>query len=278
MNVELVKVKPAGAMPIKEKYNKLLDILKEMNSVLLAFSGGVDSTFLLKALKDSGVRMIVVTAVSETMPESDLKYAEDMAALIGVPFRAIVTSELDNPDFAKNPKDRCFYCKDELFGKLTSIAATEGYSVVIDGSNADDLSDWRPGRTAAIKHGVKSPLIDAGFTKHEIRQLSKNLGLPTWSRPASPCLSSRFPYGMQITKGGLKRVGDAESFLKGLGFAELRVRSHHNDLARIEVPRSEIGRLMKRETREKIAVRFKKLGFKYVTVDIEGFRSGNLNE
>jgi uncharacterized protein len=274
----MVEMKPANNMPIKEKYNKLLGILKDMNSVLLAFSGGVDSTFLLKALQDSGVKMIAVTAVSDTMPRSDLKCAEDMAALIGVPFRAIITSELDNPDFAKNPKDRCFYCKDELFGKLFSIAATEGYLVVVDGSNADDLSDWRPGRKAAIKHGVKSPLIEAGFTKQEIRQYSKILELPTWSRPASPCLSSRFPYGMLITKGGLKRVEDAESFLKSLGFMELRVRSHPGDLARIEVPSSEIDKLMDTETREKIKLQLRKLGFKYITVDIEGFRSGNLND
>ncbi len=271
-------MKPANVMPIDEKYNKLLEILKGMDSVLLAFSGGVDSTFLLKALKDSGVRMIAVTAVSETMPKSDLKCAQEMAAHLGVPFRELVTSELDNPEFSKNPKERCFYCKDELFSKLFRIAGEEGYAVVLDGNNADDLSDFRPGRRAAAKHGVKSPLIDAGLTKQEIRQLSKSLGLPTWSRPASPCLSSRFPYGMQITKDGLRRVEDAESFLKSLGFEELRVRNHNNDLARIEVPRTDLDRLMETETRAKIALRFRELGFKYITVDIEGFRSGNLNE
>ena len=271
-------MKPANTAPAHEKYSKLIEILKEMDSVLLAFSGGVDSTFLLRALKDSGVRMTAVTAVSETMPKSDLKCAQEMAAHIGVPFREIVTSELDNPDFAKNPKERCFFCKDELFSKLFRIAGEEGYAVVVDGNNADDLSDFRPGRRAAAKHGVKSPLIDAGLTKQEIRQLSKSHGLPTWSRPASPCLSSRFPYGMQITKDGLRRVEDAESFLKSLGFGELRVRSHQGDIARIEVPKAALDRLMEKDMRNKIALRLKELGFKYVTVDMEGFRSGNLND
>jgi pyridinium-3,5-biscarboxylic acid mononucleotide sulfurtransferase len=265
-------------MDLNDKYSRLLGILKDLDSVILAFSGGVDSTFLLRALKDSGIRTLAITASSETMPASDLRNAEDLAAMTGVPFRAIATSELDNPDFTRNPKDRCYYCKDELFSKLTKIALAEGYAAVIDGNNTDDLSDWRPGRKAALAHGVKSPLIDAGFTKDAIRKLSKKLGLPTWSKPASPCLASRFPYGMMITKDGLKRVGDAESFLKCLGFVELRVRSHPGDIARIEAPISDLERLVGKEIREKISLRFRELGFKYVTVDINGFRSGNLNE
>jgi uncharacterized protein len=200
-----------------------------------------------------------------------------MAIMIGVQHRVINTSELENPEFSKNPVDRCFHCKDELFTKLAAIAGAEGYSVVADGSNADDVSDWRPGRKAAAAHGVKSPLLDLGFTKNEIRQLSKALYLPTWSKPASPCLSSRFPYGIQITKEGLKRVEEAESFLNGLGFTELRVRSHHNNLARIEVPKNEISLLLAADIREKISARFRELGFKYITIDIDGFRSGNLN-
>lgn len=263
---------------INDKYSRLLGILKDLDSVILAFSGGVDSTFLLRALKDSGVKTLAVTASSGTMPAGDLKNAEDLAAMIGVPFRSIETFELDNPVFARNPKDRCYYCKDELFTSLAKIAAAEGYAAIADGNNTDDISDWRPGRKAAMDHGVRSPLIDAGFTKDEIRSLSKELGLPTWSKPASPCLASRFPYGMMITKEGLMRVAYAESFLGDLGFTELRVRSHPGDIARIEILKSEIGAVIERETAEKISLRFRELGFKYVTVDIDGFRSGNLNE
>ncbi len=260
----------------QDKFEGLLRILQDIQSVVLAFSGGVDSTFLLKAVKEAGIQSLVVTAYSETMPESELRFAEEMARSIGVAHRIIKTDEMSNPDFTKNPKHRCFYCKDELFSKLLNIAVEEGYSHVIDGSNADDLSDWRPGRQAALKHGVRSPLIEAGLLKDEIRELSKELGLPTWSKPASPCLSSRFPYGVEITRDALKRVELSEEFLKGLGFRELRVRSH-NDTARIEIVSDEIGRLLNKELRESIAHRLKKFGFKYVTVDIEGFRSGKLN-
>ncbi len=262
---------------MNDKYQKLLALLSDMKSIVLAFSGGVDSTFLLKALKDSGTRTMAVIAFSETMPESELKHAENMAASLCVPYRVIRTSELDNPDFAQNPVNRCFYCKDELFMKLYRIADAEGFAAVVDGSNADDLSDWRPGREAAVRHGVRSPLIEAGFSKDQIRSLSKSMGLPTWSKPSSPCLSSRFPYGIAITREGLRRVEEAEAFLKDLGFSELRVRSHHGDLARIEVRATEIDSLLHNDMRIKIADRFRELGFKHITIDIEGFRSGNLN-
>jgi uncharacterized protein len=260
-----------------DKYQKLLDLLLEMKSVLLAFSGGVDSTFLLRALKDSGTRTMAVIASSETMPESELSHAEQMASSICVPYRVIRTSELDNPDFASNPVNRCFYCKDELFMKLFRIADAEDFAFVADGSNADDLSDWRPGREAAVRHGVRSPLIETGFSKNEIREISKMLGLPTWSKPSSPCLSSRFPYGIEITRKGLKMVEEAEEFPKDLGFSELRVRSHHGDLARIEVKAVEIDSFMDETIRTRVAYRFRELGFKHITIDIEGFKSGNLN-
>ena len=259
------------------KFDKLLSILKDMRSVVIAFSGGVDSTFLLKAVKESGIRHLAVTGYSETMPESELRFAEDMAKTIGAVHMVIKTDEMSNPEFTGNPRNRCFHCKDELFSKLLNIAAEKGFNHVVDGSNADDLSDWRPGRHAAVKHGVRSPLIEAGFSKDEIRELSKEMGLPTWSKPASPCLSSRFPYGVEITKDALKRVELSEEFLKGLGFNELRVRSH-NDIARIEIKSGEIDRMLEKEMREAVAHQLKKFGFKYVAVDMEGFRSGKLNE
>lgn len=259
------------------RFSKLLSILKEMQSVVIAFSGGVDSTFLLKAVKESGIPSLAVTGYSETMPESELRFAQEMAGFIGINHKVIKTDEMSNPDFVKNHRDRCFYCKDELFSKLIDIANKEGYKCVIDGSNADDISDWRPGRKAALKYNVRSPLIEAGFSKDEIRELSKALGLPTWSKPASPCLSSRFPYGVMITKDALKRVELSEEFLKGLGFSELRVRSY-NDTARIEVRADEIDRLFCRGLRESVVMQLKKFGFKYVTIDLEGFRSGKLNE
>lgn len=260
-----------------KKFKKLLSILKDMQSAVIAFSGGVDSTFLLKAAKESGIHCIAVTAYSETMAKRELRFAGDMASLISVNHRVIITDELDNPDFARNPVNRCFYCKDELFSKLSAIAKAEDYKFVIDGSNADDQLDWRPGREAAIKYGARSPLTEARLSKNDIRRLSKAAGLPTWSKPASPCLSSRFPYGVKITRNALKRVELSEDFLKMEGFSELRVRSHNN-IAKIEVRVEDIDRLLNKELRESVVERFKKLGFKYVTIDMEGFRSGNLNE
>ncbi|MCI0469826.1 MAG: ATP-dependent sacrificial sulfur transferase LarE, partial [Nitrospirae bacterium] len=179
------------------------------------------------------------------------------------------------PDFVNNQRDRCFHCKDELFRRLLHISRTAGYGFVIDGSNIDDTLDWRPGRQAALRHGVRSPLIEAGFSKKEIRELSKSMGLPTWSKPASPCLSSRFPYGIKITKEALKKIELSESFLKELGFADIRVR-YHVDVARIEVGIGDMERALK--LRETIVERLKGFGFKYIALDMEGFRSGSLNE
>lgn len=260
-----------------KKYDRLIDILKDMESVILAYSGGVDSTLVLKAIKDSGIKHLAVTAASEIIPERELNFAQNMAKDLDANLRIIHTEELNNSAFIENQKNRCFYCKDELFSKLTEIAYSEGYRFVIDGSNFDDITDWRPGRMAAEKYGVRSPLIEVGLTKAEIRALSKDKGLATWSKPASPCLSSRFPYGIKITREALKKVELAEEFLKQLGFDELRVR-YHVDLAKIELTQRDISKLLNKRIRNSVVDRFKELGFKYITVDLEGFRSGRLNE
>lgn len=255
---------------------KLIDILSGMESAVIAFSGGADSTFLVKAAVLSGMRAAAVTAVSPTLPERDLEDAQAMAKTIGVPHMLIDTGELGVSDFAKNPVDRCFYCKDELFGKLREIALSGDYRFVLDGSNLDDREDWRPGRKAAAKHGVRSPLLEAGMGKEEIRRFSRELGLPTWNKPASPCLSSRFPYGTPITAEALRQVGEAEKFLRSLGLDELRVR-HCRETARIEVREEEISRLLSPDTRRAVVAKLHSLGYRFVSLDLEGFRSGKLN-
>lgn len=254
----------------------LISILRDMESVIVAYSGGVDSTFLLKTAALSDIRTMAVTAVSPTMPEHDLRDAEDMARTIGVRHMIIRSEELESSDFTKNPPDRCFYCKDELFGKLGDIAMSGGYRYVADGSNPDDMDDWRPGRKAAEMHNVRSPLIEAGIDKQRIRELSKVLGLRTWDKPSSPCLSSRFPYGVTITIEALKQVEDAEKFLKSFGFNELRVR-HHRDTARIELREDDIQKMADPGIRKSVTEKLRGLGYKYVCLDLEGFRSGKLN-
>lgn len=258
------------------KLTLLIDILKEIESAVIAYSGGVDSAFLLKAAALSGMRALAVTGFSPTMPEQDFLDAGEAAQLIGVSHLLIETSELEKDDFRKNPPDRCYYCKSELFGRLKGIAGSEGYKHVIDGSNLDDLEDWRPGRKAALEHGVRSPLIEAGLRKDDIRYLSRKLDLPTWDKPSSPCLSSRFPYGEPITLDALKRVESAEKFIRSFGFRELRVR-HHGDTARLELREEDIPEMLKPKIRMLVAEKLRALGYKFITLDLEEFRSGRLN-
>jgi len=257
--------------------DRLITILREMESAVIAYSGGVDSTFLLKAAVLSGIRLMAVTGISPTMPRQDLADAEEMAKSLGIPHTIIETSELEKEDFRKNPPDRCFHCKSELFAKLKCIAASEGYRYVLDGSNLDDLDDWRPGRKAALAYGVRSPLIEAGLKKQDIRELSLELNLPTWDKPSSPCLSSRFPYGEPITAEALAKVESAEKVLKSFGFREFRVR-HHGETARIEVQEADIPRFLDPELRISVTRHLRALGYRFVTLDLEGFRSGRLNE
>ncbi|MBI5847052.1 MAG: ATP-dependent sacrificial sulfur transferase LarE [Nitrospirae bacterium] len=259
---------------LDQKLGHLISRLKDAPSALLAFSGGVDSSFLLRALKISGIPFLAITGKSETVPEKDLEQALSFALQEGVQHRIIMTGELQNESFLNNPPDRCFYCKQDLFQRMRQIAEEERYAAVFDGSNAEDLKDFRPGRKAAQLYGVQSPLAEAGLSKDEIRLLSRKLGINVWNRPSSPCLSSRFPYGQRITLPLLRRVEQAEDFLKSIGLEIVRVRIHH-DVARIELPEHEMALLL--DNRQAVAMKLRSFGFNYVSLDLEGFRSGSLN-
>lgn len=263
---------------LEAKKQKLLDLLRDMGGCVIGFSGGVDSTFLFAvAARVLGKRALAVTATSETYPERELREANELALRIGGRHRVIVSEELDIPGFAENPVDRCYHCKSELFTKLRKVADEEGLPYVADGSNVDDRGDYRPGRKALRELDVRSPLEEAGLSKDDIRALSKEMELPTWDKPSFACLSSRFQYGEQITAEKLRQIDAAEAFVKSLGFRQFRVR-HHDRLARIELPPDEIGRLLEEGRREVIVARFRELGYLYVTVDLQGFRSGSANE
>ena len=272
--------KAALSLTKAEKYEKLRAIFAGMESAVIAYSGGVDSSFLVAAawdaLKNRGGRVLAVTARSSTYPESEFRQALDIVKQIGAPHRVIVSEELDIPGYADNPPDRCFFCKGELFGILSKMAKEEGYAFVCDGANMDDIGDYRPGRKAAAEQGVRSPLIEAGFTKEDIRHHAQRLGLPNWDKPAAACLASRFPYGVKITAEKLTRVERAEDILKKAGYRQLRVRDH-DGIARIEIAKSELAAFMADPRYGEWAAAIKALGFTYVTLDLEGYRTGSLN-
>ena len=262
--------------PAGEKFEGLLSSLRSAESAVLAYSGGVDSSFLLKAMKLSGLRFLAVTAFSGTMPEKDFQEAVSFAEETGVDHLVIHTDELLNESFVSNPHDRCFYCKEELFRKLRAIAAERGYRHLFDGTNTDDLDDYRPGLKAATLYGVRSPLAEGFFSKEDIRRMSRELGIRAWDRPSSPCLSSRFPYGRRITLSGLRQVEKAEEFLRGLGLRELRVRNH-GEIAKIEVKEKDMQVFLEPDNRIKITEALKALGFSFVALDLEGYTSGSMN-
>jgi uncharacterized protein len=262
---------------LQHKRERLDALLRETGGCVIGFSGGVDSTFLLAvAVEALGPRVLAVTATSETYPERELREAEELARRLGARHRVIASEELDLPGFSENPTNRCYFCKQELFGKLVEIAREEDLPRVLDGNNADDRGDYRPGRDAARELGVRSPLDEVGLSKEEIRALSKAMGLPTWDKPAFACLSSRFPYGVPITREKLTKVGAAEEALRELGLRVLRVR-HHGDVARLELGPAEFERAAG-ELRAEVVRRVKAAGYAYVALDLQGYRTGAMNE
>lgn len=261
-----------------QQLKPLQAIFSQMNRALIAYSGGIDSTLIAKVAYDVlGDQALAVTAVSPSLLPEDLEAAREQAAVIGIPHRVTETHEMDNPDYTANPVNRCYFCKSELYDTLKPLAQQWGYQYVVDGVNADDLQDYRPGIQAAKERGTRSPLAEVGITKLEVRQLAQFLKLPWWDKPAQPCLSSRFPYGETITAEKLQRVGQAERYLHKLGHRTLRVRSQ-GDTARIELPAEQIQDFITATDVPALVQALQSYGFVYVTLDLEGFRSGKLNQ
>jgi len=263
---------------LHEKQEKLFSVLRGLDKVMIAYSGGADSAYLAWAAHQVlGANALAITADSASMPESHKRDAEAFVRQFGIPHEYIQTLEFENPDYLKNDPSRCFHCKDELFTRLEEVGRERGIPNIVYGVNADDLGDYRPGQKAAGIHQVKAPLVEAGLTKGEIRELSRMAGLPTWDRPASACLSSRIPYGTPVTIENVKTVERGEEDLKSLGFRQFRVR-YHGELVRLEIAPDELPKALNPEMARKFTALFKGLGFKYVTLDLEGYRQGSLNE
>jgi uncharacterized protein len=261
---------------VKEK--KLESLLHEMAPVLVAYSGGVDSAYLAyKAHEVLGERALAVTGESSSVPSQQRRMALQVAQQFGFPHVFVNTDEMNRQEYRDNPPDRCYFCKDELFTKLGAMAAERGFATIVDGSNADDIGDFRPGRRAGQEHQVRSPLIEAGLSKAEIRELSRRAGLPTAEQPASACLSSRFPSGVRITDEKLRMVDRGEEALRAMGFRVFRVR-HHDNLVRLEFGREELAGALNMETAARLTALFKEIGYKFVTLDLEGYRTGSSNE
>jgi uncharacterized protein len=267
------------SLALVEKRDRLLVQLAEFGHVVVAFSGGVDSAVVAKAASMAcGPNAVAWTAVSASLATGEREQAEALARAIGISHRVIETREFDNPAYLQNASDRCYYCKTELYTQLEQLAPELTSQVIVNGANLDDVGDYRPGMKAAAEHRVRSPLIEAGFTKNDVRALARHWGLPVWDKPATPCLSSRIAYGLEVTPERVRRVDLAEQFLREtMGMRELRVRHEANDLARIEVPAAELSRFADGVERARICDELHKLGFKYVTLDLDGFRSGSMN-
>jgi uncharacterized protein len=263
---------------LDEKLARLTEVVRGYGSLLVAFSGGVDSSFLLKVALDTlGERVVAFTEASPLHQSWELAEARALAAQLGVRHVVVEADELENPDFTANPVNRCYLCKQTIYGGAKRIAAELGLAEIADGSNVDDQSDYRPGRQALLEMNIRSPLLAAGFTKAEIRAASRALGLPTWDRQPLACLASRFPYGTEITPQRLRQVEACETFLRAKGFTTFRVR-YHGEIARIEVAPADLGRLLATPLREEISAHFRTAGFTYITLDLDGFRSGSMNE
>lgn len=262
----------------EQKERNLRDLMRKMERVLVAFSGGVDSSYIaLIASQELGENAVCVLGLSPSVSQIQREEAARIADEFKFNFLKIQTDELDNPNYQANPTNRCYFCKDELYGKLSALAVEEDLKFVLDGSNTDDVSDFRPGRKAAREHGVRSPLIEVGISKTELRILSRKQNLPTWDKPASPCLSSRIAYGIPVSIERLSKVERGEKILRDKGFREFRVR-YHGELVRLEIAPSEMEHILRKSVIDQIADSFRTLGFRYVTLDLHGYRTGALNE